>query len=294
MPHESGTTAASQSENPSHDAIGATQREIISALGVKPVVAPAGEVARRVDFLVEYLEKTGAKGYVLGISGGQDSTLAGKLAQMAVEKTRERGREAAFVAVRLPHGVQADEDDAQLALDFIQPDQRITVDIAPATSALATEVARSLDREALGDFNKGNVKARLRMAAQYAIAGELGYLVVGTDHAAENVTGFFTKFGDGAADLVPLAGLNKRQGAQLLAHLNADARLYEKVPTADLEEDRPALPDEEALGLSYAQIDDYLEGTLIDASAAQRLEHLWNVGQHKRHLPPGPAETWWL
>jgi len=247
-----------------------------------------------VDFLVDYLEKTGAKGYVLGISGGQDSTLAGKLAQLAVEKTREQGRDATFVAVRLPHGVQADEDDAQLALDFIAPDQRLTVDIEPATTALAAKVAGSIDREKLGDFNKGNVKARLRMTAQYAIAGELGLLVVGTDHAAENVTGFFTKFGDGAADLVPLAGLNKRQGAQLLAHLEADTRLYEKVPTADLEEDRPALPDEEALGITYTEIDDYLEGKLISASSSQCLEQLWAKGQHKRHLPPGPAETWWL
>lgn len=294
MSHQSDTASGNLPENPSHDAIGATQKEIISSLGVKPVIAPAGEIARRVDFLVDYLEKTGAKGYVLGISGGQDSTLAGKLAQLAVEKTREQGREATFVAVRLPHGVQADEDDAQLALDFIAPDQRVTVDIEPATTALASQVAEGIGYEKLGDFNKGNVKARLRMTAQYAIAGELGLLVVGTDHAAENVTGFFTKFGDGAADLVPLAGLNKRQGAQLLAHLEADTRLYEKVPTADLEEDRPALPDEEALGITYAEIDDYLEGTLIDASSSQRLEQFWAKGQHKRHMPPGPAETWWL
>ena len=147
--------------------------------------------------------------------------------------------------------------------------------------------------ERLGDFNKGNVKARMRMIAQYAIAGERGLLVVGSDHAAENITGFFTKHGDGAADLIPLAGLNKRQGAAMLQHLGANPRLWEKVPTADLEEDRPALPDEEALGVTYQQIDDYLEGKPVDDAAAQRLEHLWRIGQHKRHLPPGPAETWW-
>ena len=131
------------------------------------------------------------------------------------------------------------------------------------------------------------------MVAQYAIAGERGCLVIGTDHAAENVTGFFTKFGDGAADLVPLAGLNKRQGAALLKHLGATPRLWEKVPTADLEEDRPALPDEEALGISYALIDDYLEGKPVPPEAAKRLAHLWRVGQHKRHLPPGPRDGWW-
>ena len=173
---------------------------------------------------------------MLGISGGQDSTLAGRLAQIAVERLRDSGVDAHFLAVRLPHGVQVDEDDAQLALRFIEPDETVTVDIAPATKALSDEVAGALGAP-LSDFNKGNVKARLRMVAQYALAGERNLLVIGTDHAAENVTGFFTKFGDGAADLTPLAGLNKRQGAALLRELGADPRLWEKVPTADLEED---------------------------------------------------------
>ncbi|OHO34494.1 NAD(+) synthetase [Corynebacterium sp. HMSC034E11] len=271
----------------------AMQSEIIAALGVSPVIDPAAEIDRRVQFLADYLDHTGAKGYVLGISGGQDSTLAGKLAQLAVEKRREAGSAAEFVAVRLPHGVQADEDDAQLALRFIAPDETVTVDIEPATTALSGAVAGALGVEGLGDFNKGNVKARMRMIAQYAIAGERGLLVIGSDHAAENVTGFFTKHGDGAADLIPLAGLNKRQGATMLKHLDADPRLWEKVPTADLEEDRPALPDEEALGITYAHIDDYLEGKTIPADAQKRLEHLWRIGQHKRHMPPGPADTWW-
>ena len=269
------------------------QASIIDALGVSPTIDPAAELTRRVDFLADYLARTGAKGFVLGISGGQDSTLAGRLAQLAVEKRRAEGAEAAFVAVRLPHGTQTDEADAQAALKFIRPDERVTVNIEPATTALADAAAAELGMDKLGDFNKGNVKARMRMVAQYAIAGERGLLVIGTDHAAENITGFFTKFGDGAADLLPLAGLNKRQGAELLRHLGAERRLWEKVPTADLEEDRPSLPDEEALGVTYTYIDDYLEGKPIPDAARERLEHLWNVGQHKRHLPPGPAETWW-
>ncbi|SDR73572.1 ammonia-dependent NAD(+) synthetase [Corynebacterium timonense] len=269
------------------------QTQIIDALGVSPTIDPAAEIDARVGFLLDYLDATGASGFVLGISGGQDSTLAGRLAQMAVEKRRAQGTDATFVAVRLPHGEQADEADAQAALEFIQPDERITVNIEAATTALSSAVADALGVGALGDFNKGNIKARLRMAAQYAIAGERGLLVVGTDHAAENVTGFFTKFGDGAADLVPLAGLNKRQGAALLAYLGADPALWEKVPTADLEEDRPALPDEDALGVTYAHIDDYLEGGRVPDEARERLEQLWASGQHKRHLPPGPRDSWW-
>ena len=132
------------------------------------------------------------------------------------------------------------------------------------------------------------------MIAQYALAGEKKLLVIGTDHAAENVTGFFTKFGDGAADLVPLFGLSKRQGAQLLRHLGAPESTWRKVPTADLEEDRPALADEDALGVTYADIDTYVENTgLIPAEAQTRIEHLWQIGHHKRHLPVIPQDTWW-
>ena len=269
------------------------QETIIRELGVKPSIDPAAEIAERVDFLCEYLRSAHAKGFVLGISGGQDSSLAGRLAQMAVEKLRAEDTEATFVAVRLPHGTQSDEDDAQAALDFISPDERVTINIEPATTAMATQVAEGLGIAEVGDFNKGNVKARMRMIAQYAIAGERGLLVIGTDHAAENVTAFFTKHGDGAADLLPLAGLNKRQGASLLRELGADKRLWQKVPTADLEEDRPSLPDEEALGVTYTHIDDYLEGASVPDDARERIEHLWRVGEHKRHVPPAPFDTWW-
>ncbi|OIR46291.1 ammonia-dependent NAD(+) synthetase [Corynebacterium sp. NML130628] len=268
--------------------VGSKQQEIIDTLGVHPSIDPAREIERRVAFLCDYARSASSAGFVLGISGGQDSTLAGRLAQLAVERLRASGVDAHFLAVRLPHGTQADEDDAQLALRFIEPDETVSVDIAPATTALADALGMPLS-----DFNKGNVKARLRMVAQYALAGERNLLVIGTDHAAENVTGFFTKFGDGAADLTPLAGLNKRQGAALLRELGADPRLWEKVPTADLEEDRPALPDEEALGVTYQHIDDYLEGKPVPSAAAERIEHLWRVGQHKRHLPPGPDSSWW-
>src|SRR5699024_6657151 len=153
---------------------------------------------------------------VLGISGGQDSTLAGKLAQLAVNQVDG----AEFYALRLPHGVQMDEDDATMAMDFIQTDHSLTINIEGATSSLDAQVAQSLGGQKMGDFNRGNVKARLRMIAQYAVAGEKNLLVIGTDHAAENVTAFFTKWGDGAADLLPLEGLNKRQGAQMLQYLN--------------------------------------------------------------------------
>ncbi|MCU1423807.1 MAG: synthetase, partial [Microbacteriaceae bacterium] len=145
----------------------------------------------------------------------------------------------------------------------------------------------------ISDFSKGNTKARLRMVAQYAIAGDARLLVVGTDHAAEAVTGFFTKFGDGGADVLPLSGLTKGQGRALLESLDAPARLYLKPPTADLLDDTPGQTDEANLGLSYADIDAFLEGRDVDDAVADAIVARYQSTRHKRHLPVTPTDTWW-
>lgn len=150
------------------------------------------------------------------------------MAQIAVEELRaETGDDSyKFVAVRLPYGVQADEEDAQRALKFIQPDVSLVVNIKEGVDGQVRELEKAgID---VSDFNKGNIKARQRMITQYAVAGANSGAVIGTDHAAENITGFFTKFGDGGADVIPLYRLNKRQGKQLLAELGADPAIYEK------------------------------------------------------------------
>ncbi|MEZ0064582.1 NAD+ synthase [Streptacidiphilus sp. MAP12-20] len=274
------------------------REQIVAELGVKSTIVPKTEIRQRVDFLKDYLRSTPAKGYVLGISGGQDSTLAGRLCQLASEELRAEGHEATFVAVRLPYGVQADEHDAQIALGFIRPDRSIAVNVKPSADAVAAEAAQGV-QEALGDqaqlrdFVRGNIKARERMVIQYAVAGQLGLLVVGTDHAAEAVTGFFTKYGDGGVDLTPLTGLTKRQGAALLQELGAPPSVWEKVPTADLEDDRPALPDEVALGLTYTQIDAYLEGAEVAPEVAAKLESIFLATRHKRTVPVTPLDDWW-
>ncbi|AFU04423.1 ammonia-dependent NAD(+) synthetase [Nocardia brasiliensis] len=269
------------------------REQIIAELGVQPSIEPKAEVRRRVDFLKDYLNATPAKGFVLGISGGQDSSLAGRLCQLAVEELRADGADATFLAVRLPYGVQADEADARTALRFIQPDKSVSVNVRPSANAAAGEVASALKIDKLRDFVRGNIKARERMVIQYALAGQENLLVVGTDHAAEAVTGFFTKYGDGGVDLTPLTGLTKRQGAALLQELGAPASVWSKVPTADLEDDRPALPDEEALGLTYREIDDYLEGADVTAEVAERIESIFRATRHKRAVPVTPLDTWW-
>ena len=209
------------------------QRQIIDEFGVRPEIDPAQEIESRVATLADYLTASGAAGYVLGISGGVDSTLAGRLAQLAVERVRAAGGQATFVAVRLPYQVQHDEADAAAAVDFVGADDVVTYNVAPAVDGFDAEYRRATG-SALTDFTKGNTKARVRMVAQYALAGDRHLLVLGTDHGAEGVTGFYTKFGDGAADVLPLTGLNKRQVRALLRELGSPRPLWEKVPTADL------------------------------------------------------------
>lgn len=271
-----------------------TQATIIQELNAQPAVDPKAEIRRRVDFLKNYLLKTGAKGYVLGISGGQDSTLAGKLAQLAIEELNQgaSGSNYAFYAVRLPYGEQADESDAQDALRFINPTHSLTVNIKAAVDA-AVDAFHAATGEELSGFNKGNTKARERMKAQYDIAAHYGCLVLGTDHAAEAITGFFTKHGDGACDVAPLFGLNKRQGKQLLKELDAPERLYLKVPTADLEDDKPGLPDEVALGITYENLDDYLEGKTVSPDVQQKIESGYRKTAHKRHPAVTVDAEWW-
>ncbi|MFD1411423.1 ammonia-dependent NAD(+) synthetase [Lapidilactobacillus gannanensis] len=272
----------------------ALQAQIIAVEKTKPEIDPAVEVRRSVDFLKKYLRaQPFLKSYVLGISGGQDSTLAGKLAEIAISELRAETGDTAyqFYAMRLPYGVQADESDAMAAIDWMQADQVVRVDIQPATEAMLVELTQQ--GQTITDFNKGNIKARQRMIAQYAVAGAHAGVVVGTDHAAENITGFYTKYGDGGADVTPLYRLNKRQGRALLHYLGAPTHLYEKVPTADLEDDRPELPDEVALGVTYDQIDDYLEGKTVPDAAAEKIEQWFLKTQHKRHLPITVFDTFW-
>ena len=268
------------------------QARLIYDLNVQPTIDPAEQVRLRIDFLKAYLRKTATTGLVLGISGGQDSSLAGRLCQLAVEELRAEGYNASFSAVRLPYNVQADEADAQLALSFIKADHAVTFNIRRAVDGFEAEYADATGAEML-DFTKGNVKARARMIAQYALAGQGNLLVVGTDHAAEAVNGFFTKFGDGGADILPLTGLTKRQGRALLEFLEAPERLYLKAPTADLLDDTPGQTDEANLGLSYTQIDDYLEGKEVPEAVAVAIETRYINTRHKRTVPVSMFDDWW-
>lgn len=271
------------------------QAEIAAALNVVPPFADKAalitEYQRRVQFIKSTLQGSGLKTLVLGISGGVDSTLTGRLSQLAVEQLRKDTGDSSyrFIAVRLPYQQQQDEQDAQQALSFIQADEVATVNIAASVDGLSTQLPQ-LDSltPARKDFVRGNIKARTRMVAQFAIANACNGLVVGTDHAAEAVMGFFTKFGDGACDLAPLTGLVKNQVRAIAAHLGAPATLVQKTPTADLEELNPGKPDEASYGVSYDEVDAFLHGQPVSPAAYERIVRTYDASQHKRELPKAP------
>ncbi|MCO8167789.1 ammonia-dependent NAD(+) synthetase [Pseudomonas sp. 21LCFQ02] len=273
----------------------ALQRQIAEQLKVQPPFADEAalqaDLTRRVEFIKQCLRNARLKTLVLGISGGVDSLTAGLMAQRAVRELRESTGDNGyrFVAVRLPYHVQQDEHEATAAVDFINPDERHTVNIAPSVQALVAEV-RAFDAQHAGavDFVVGNTKARTRMVAQYTIAGAYQGLVIGTDHAAEAVMGFFTKFGDGACDLAPLSGLVKNQVRAIARSFGAPGYLVEKVPTADLEDLAPGKPDEASHGVTYVEIDAFLHGQQVSEEAFRIISETYAKTAHKRELPYAP------
>ena len=262
---------------------------------VQPEIDVVAEIDRRVGFIKSTLLKSGSLNLVLGISGGVDSTTCGRLAQLAVDQlnAESSSQDYRFIAVRLPYIIQRDEADAQASIQFIQPSESLAVNVQSGADGVHQVTINALqqagmkpDSEAAIDFAKGNVKARTRMIIQYEIAGLLGGLVLGTDHSAENLTGFFTKWGDGACDMAPLFGLSKRQVRALAKALGAPQQLIEKIPTADLECNTPQKADEAALGLSYNEIDDFLEGKPVTPEVEQRVIEIFVRTQHKRQPIP--------
>lgn len=271
------------------------QSQIQAALKIDRGIVDANsanaEIARRIEFIKGVLTRSGMKALVLGISGGVDSSTTGRLCQLAVNDLKAEGKDVKFIAVRLPYKTQADEADAQAALAFIKPDVVMTVNIGDAVDAMMGSISiEGLNPEpAFTDFVKGNVKARQRMIAQYAIANYTSGLVVGTDQAPEATQGFFTKFGDGACDLAPISGLTKGQVRLLAKQMGAPAHLVSKPPTADLEDLDPGKLDEVAYGCTYDDIDNYLLGEPVSDAAVAIIEAAYIKTAHKRELPIVPS-----
>ena len=269
------------------------KKEALKDFGVIPTenFDVKSAIRDRINFLKSYIKNHGLKAIILGISGGVDSTTAGKLAKIAMQELTNEGYESKFVAVSLPAHVQKDEEDAQAALNFILPHATHTINIGKATDILSQEGLQSFKDNGQQftpfekDFNKGNMKARMRMVAQYYLAPFYKGIVLGTDHNAEGILSFYTKFGDGACDILVLNGLNKRQVRLIAKELGAPEKLWNKAPTADLEELNEQLLDEDSTGIPYDVLDDFLEGKNIDPEMEYKILEFHLTTAHKRAEP---------
>ncbi|MBU5443324.1 ammonia-dependent NAD(+) synthetase [Paenibacillus sp. MSJ-34] len=265
------------------------QQEIIARLSVKPEIRPEEEVRRRVDFLKDYVRSSGTTGLLIAISGGLDSAVAAGLCKLATDElSAETGRDYMTLGVFQPYGTQSDIADSYAVAKAFDLKHTVETNIEDAVNeiALETEYAfKSMNiHRHLSVPGKGNVKARVRMVVQYALAFDLNLLVVGTDHASEALTGFYTKWGDGAVDITPLSSLNKRQVKQLAEHLGVPRSVIDKAPTAGLWEGQT---DEGELGVTYEDNSDYLEGKEISPEAREKIEKHYLKTEHKRSPIPG-------
>lgn len=265
------------------------QQEIIALLGVKPHIDADEEIARRTEFLKNYVLQARATGLLIAISGGVDSAVAAGLCKRATDElSQETGKPYMTLGVFQPYGEQEDIDHSYAVAEAFGLASLAETNIQEAVDEVVLETEYAFKKlgmsRHLSRGGKGNVKARTRMVVQYALAFDLNLLVVGTDHASEALTGFYTKWGDGAVDITPLSSLNKRQVRQLAARLGVPDSVIHKAPTAGLWDGQT---DEAELGVTYDENSDYLEGKEIAAEAREKLENHYRRTVHKRQPIPG-------
>ncbi len=237
----------------------------------------------------QQIAAAGARGLVVGLSGGLDSAVVARLAQLAAP--------GAVLAVRLPcHSDPADEADAEaiathFSLTAIRIDLSSAYDTltACAQAGVKTIPATGRPTSAADRRPLANIKPRLRMTTLYFLANSLNYLVAGTSNRAAIAAGQFTKYGDGAVDILPLGQLLKREVRSLARDLGVPAPIVSRVPSAGL---WLGQADEEELGCRYDELDRYLdEGPESVAPAtALKIERLIRAAEHKSKLPPMPEE----
>jgi NAD+ synthase len=265
------------------------QQQIIARLGVKPQIDVEEEIRKRVDFLKKYVTDYNLSGLLIAISGGIDSAVTAALCKQATDELKaETGKSYMTLGVFQPYGVQEDIADSYGVAEALGLEHTIETNIEEAVNEIVLEVEYGFKKLGIhrhvSKEGKGNTMARTRMVTQYALAFDLNLLVVGTDHASEALTGFYTKYGDGAVDITPLTSLNKRQIRLLAARLGVPQSVLDKAPTAGLWEGQT---DEKELGVSYEDNSDYLEGKPIGDEARQKLEKHYLRTEHKRSPIPG-------
>lgn len=238
------------------------------------------KIQKIVEWLKEQGRAAGAKGMLVGVSGGIDSAVVAHLIKMAYPDNS--------MGVIMP--IHSSPEQLVDAEELIQSCgiTRLYVDLSDINSQLLNEINSSMgelfnpDQERISD---ANMRARLRMTTLYTIANNLNYMVIGTDNAAEIYTGYFTKYGDGGVDLMPIAHLLKSEVYAWAEYLNVPSNIRSKAPSADLWEGQT---DEQEMGTSYAHIDGYLAGKIIPDKDLTTILNLHKKTEHKRNIPSRP------
>jgi len=230
-----------------------------------------------ITWIREQVRSAGCSGTVVGLSGGVDSAVAAALCKLAFPQ--------ANLALMLPcYSIPEDIQHAGVvARTFDIPTRHINLD--SAYDNLRSLLGGDDFDPATATPAESNLKPRLRMAALYYYAARLHRLVVGCSNKCELEVGYFTKYGDGGADILPLGNLLKSQVLDLARHLGVPEVVVSKPPSAGL---WPGQTDEDEMGLTYTQIEDYLTGREVDRDAAERLRLRIASNAHKRRMPPIP------
>ncbi|WP_345244045.1 NAD(+) synthase [Pontibacillus salipaludis] len=235
------------------------------------------------NWIKEKVEEAGANGALVGISGGIDSAVVSCLIKRAFPD------QSLGVILPIDQEVEDQEDAVtlveQIGLNYIGIN--LTNPYQTTHATIREKLKEKGDwQEERSQLGGANLQARLRMSTLYAVANHYGYLVIGTDNAAEDFTGYFTKYGDGGVDLVPLINLRKEEVRELAEYLEVPDSIVHKKPSAELWEGQS---DEDELGVSYDSIDAYLRGESVSQKDEERIQQLHKNTQHKRQVPAGPA-----
>ncbi|MFZ5943308.1 MAG: NAD(+) synthase [Bacillota bacterium] len=241
------------------------------------------KINQTVDWLEEKVAKAGGKGLLVGVSGGVDSALCSFLIKKAFPENS--------LGIILP--CDSNPQDREDGLKVVKTCglEYLEIKLCDVHADLYSNIEKSISLLNKDNINlklaRANLKARLRMSTLYGVANALNYLVVGTDNAAETFTGYFTKYGDGGVDILPITNLNKREVRKWAEVIGVPKEIIEKAPSAGLWIDQT---DEKEMGTTYEMIDDYLEGKEIPEKDRLIIERLHRVSQHKRELPPAPPK----
>ena len=228
------------------------------------------------DFLKKYLEESHCKAYVLGLSGGVDSSLVAAIARKAV------GKDKLFCYALDIESNPADVEDAKKVANELD----LNLEVINLSKTYHSYL-EDLNGDNFIRLTKSNLKVRMRMVALFAFAQEKFGLVLGTDNMDEKYVGYFTKYGDGAADVLPIVYLTKSEVIEAAKLYGLSSLLANRTPSAGLFEGQT---DETEMGVKYADLDNYLLGGKVEKSVEERIEYLHKISEHKRNPIPTPKE----